>query len=111
MKEKPSGEPIPHSQPPTAQEPEMPSANTLGDRLRRLRLAAGLGQQELAERASIAAGTVSMVERGRASVDDRTIAALAQVLDVDPSYFVRQGLEPASFTPHDRHRVVQGRSV
>ncbi|MBT9605861.1 ImmA/IrrE family metallo-endopeptidase [Microbacterium sp.] len=80
----------------------MPSANTLGDRLRRLRLASGLGQQDLAERARIAAGTVSMVERGRASVDSRTIDALAQVLDVDPDYFARAGLEPRSSTPQLR---------
>lgn len=80
----------------------MPSLNTLGDRLRRIRLASGLGQQELAERAGIAAGTVSMAERGRAFIDDRTLAALAQVLDVDPSYFAHPGPEPESSTPQLR---------
>jgi Zn-dependent peptidase ImmA (M78 family)/transcriptional regulator with XRE-family HTH domain len=80
----------------------MPSSNYLGERLRRLRLASGLGQQELAERANIAAGTVSMVERGRATIDEGALQALAQVLDVAPGYFTRTAGEPRSTHPQLR---------
>lgn len=80
----------------------MPVSSDLGERLRRLRLASGLGQQELAERAKIAAGTVSMVERGRVPIDDRTLEALAQVLDVTPVYFTRFAEKPRSTHPQLR---------
>lgn len=80
----------------------MPTSKNLGERLRRLRLASGLGQQELADHASIAAGTISMVERGRAPIDDRALEVLAQVLDVAPEYFTRDGEEPRSTHPQLR---------
>jgi Zn-dependent peptidase ImmA (M78 family)/DNA-binding XRE family transcriptional regulator len=80
----------------------MPASNDLGERLRRLRLASGLGQQELALRASVAAGTISMVERGRAPIDDRALYAIAQVLDVAPTYFTRVVEEPRSTHPQLR---------
>ena len=65
------------------------STNTTGERLLRLRLGAGIGQLELADRASVAAGTISMVERGHAMLDLRSLAAVAEVLDVSPEYLGR----------------------
>lgn len=79
----------------------MPDNNT-GERLLRLRLGAGLGQLELAERANIAAGTISMVERGHAMLDARAIVAVAQVLDVTPEYLARPRKELGSSTPQLR---------
>lgn len=76
--------------------------DTPGARLLRLRLGAGLGQQDLADAASVAAGTISMVERGKAWLDPRAMTAIAQVLDVAPEYFVRPGSEPSSTTPQLR---------
>lgn len=74
----------------------------IGERLLRLRLGAGLGQQELAERAQVAAGTISMVERGRAVLDPRTVRALAEVLDVSPEYLTLPRAELATTTPQLR---------
>lgn len=79
----------------------MPEDNT-GQRLLRLRLSAGIGQIELAERASVAAGTISMVERGHAVLDPRALAAVAEVLDVTPEYLSRTRTEFASTTPQLR---------
>jgi Zn-dependent peptidase ImmA (M78 family)/transcriptional regulator with XRE-family HTH domain len=79
----------------------MPDNNT-GERLLRLRLSAGIGQIELAERANIAAGTISMVERGHAVLDLRAMIAVAEVLDVSPEYLSRSRPEFAATTPQLR---------
>lgn len=73
-----------------------------GVRLLRLRLSAGLGQQELAEAASVAAGTISMVERGKSWLEPRAMTAIAEVLDVAPDYFARPGAELSASTPQLR---------
>lgn len=78
------------------------NAPNIGDRLLRLRLGAGLGQQELAERAQVAAGTISMVERGRAVLDPRMVRAIAEVLDVTPEYLTLAKAELAATTPQLR---------
>lgn len=56
----------------------------LSTSLKRLRLAAGLTQEELAERAGISARTVSDIERGlRAGIHHDTARRLASVLNLD----------------------------
>lgn len=79
----------------------MPDSTT-GERLLRLRLGAGLGQTELAERAGVAAGMISMVERGRAVLDPRALASVAMVLDVSPEYLGRRRAEVHATTPQLR---------
>ncbi|ANG84650.1 helix-turn-helix domain-containing protein [Microbacterium aurantiacum] len=74
----------------------------VGDRLLRLRLGNGLGQQELAERAGIAAGSISMAERNLSWLDPRALDAVSAVLDVSPAYFHRPGAEPTFTTPQLR---------
>ena len=60
------------------------SGEELGDLLRRFRTAAGLTQEELAERAAISARTVSDIERGlRNMVYRETAKRLAEALDLE----------------------------
>lgn len=54
--------------------------DTLGARVRRLRLAAGLSQEKLAERLDMDVGAVSQIERGRREPSMGTLRALCQVL-------------------------------
>ncbi|RKR76368.1 helix-turn-helix domain-containing protein [Frondihabitans australicus] len=69
---------------------ESPSAvATLGERVRRLRLAAGLTQTDLAARAGMASGAISMIENGRFDADADDIASLSDVLDCDPAYLLK----------------------
>ena len=64
----------------------MPSSLPIGDAVRRLRLALGLSQSELAERSGIATGVMSMVENNRVSATSEMIEVLAEVLDCSPTY-------------------------
>ena len=52
----------------------------LGRRIRARRVAAGLSQEQLAERASVTSVYVSMIERGRANVSIRIMNRLAAAL-------------------------------
>ena len=74
----------------------------VGQKIRRLRLGLGLSQNELAERANIAAGTVSMVETGRMDVDDVTLSFLATVLDCSITYLEEDDAELSFGTPQLR---------
>ena len=65
-----------------------PTGSRLGDRLRSLRLAAGLTQTELAgERFS--KEYVSQIERGKTRPTPETIDWLAERLGVDPGFLAR----------------------
>lgn len=60
----------------------------VGERLRRLRLAAGFSQRELSERAGVHHSRVSRIEAGWVECPDaQTRHALASVLRCDPSAF------------------------
>ncbi|HEX6491637.1 MAG TPA: tetratricopeptide repeat protein [Gaiellaceae bacterium] len=66
----------------------VPSGNRLGERLRQLRVAAGMTQTELAgERFS--KEYVSQIERGKTRPTQETVEWLAQKLGVDPSFLER----------------------
>ena len=67
--------------PPKAQ----PAGARLGDRVRALRIAAGLTQAQLAEE-RFSKEYISQIERGKTRPTEATIAWLAQRLDVDPSF-------------------------
>lgn len=58
---------------------------SFGDRLRRLRLAAGLTQDELAERAAVSARSISDFERGLHRPRRDTLALLADALRLPPA--------------------------
>lgn len=59
-------------------------AARFGRNLRRLRLAAGLSQEELAARSGLHRTYVSSVERGNRNVSLENIVALATALKCDP---------------------------
>jgi excisionase family DNA binding protein len=59
-----------------------------GARLRELRLAAGLSQQDLSARSGLTHELISQLETGRRSPKARTVWSLARVLQVAPQEFV-----------------------
>lgn len=71
-------------------------AEAFGGRLRELREAAGLTQQQLAERANVSARAVAQWEQGSREPGWSSILALAQALDVTCEAFTR---EPAERPP------------
>lgn len=71
--------------------PTPKSSSPVPTNLRRLRLAAGLTQEQLAEAADVTDATISRIERGRFSPSHDLLERLAQGLGVDPSDLVRKG--------------------
>jgi Zn-dependent peptidase ImmA (M78 family)/transcriptional regulator with XRE-family HTH domain len=61
-------------------------AREAGERVRRLRLATGLGQVAFAERLGIAAGSVSKLENGRMPITDGLLESVALALDCTPGF-------------------------
>jgi transcriptional regulator with XRE-family HTH domain len=62
----------------------------LGQNLRRLRLAAGLSQEELADRCGLHRTNIGAVERGERNVTLRTLERIAVALGVDPLDLLRK---------------------
>lgn len=70
-----------------------------GERVRRLRLAQGLGQVDLAERVGLTSGSISMLENGRLALDDDLAHRLARALDCEASFFARGEFEGNATRP------------
>ncbi|MDL9978597.1 helix-turn-helix domain-containing protein [Microbacterium sp. ASV49] len=64
----------------------MSDSEPVGEPVRRLRIALGMSQTELAERAGVSAGAMSMIETNRLSATSEVIESLADVLDCTPAY-------------------------
>jgi Zn-dependent peptidase ImmA (M78 family)/DNA-binding Xre family transcriptional regulator len=77
----------------------MITKSLVGERVRRLRVALGLGQSELALQAGMSAGALSMLENGRWPVDESQLSALADVLDCAPGYLMATGADPLATRP------------
>ena len=77
----------------------MITKSLIGERVRRLRVALGLGQSELALQAGMSAGALSMLENGRWPVDESQLFALAGVLDCTPGYLMATGADPLTTRP------------
>jgi Zn-dependent peptidase ImmA (M78 family)/transcriptional regulator with XRE-family HTH domain len=75
------------------------SQAAVGERVRRLRVAVGLGQVELAQALGLASGAVSMLENGRMPLEESLVDALAKTFDCSPAYFTHQGGEPLVTRP------------
>ncbi len=73
-------------------------ARTLGERVRRLRLVAGLGQVEFAERVGIATGSVSKLENGQTAVSESLLDVIGRVLNCSPRFL----LAPVELVPSSR---------
>jgi transcriptional regulator with XRE-family HTH domain len=82
------------------------SAKWFAGRLRELRLAAGLSQRELAERAGIDKDSLSRLERDLWQPTWETVLALCQALGVDCTAFTMQPAEHAK--PRGRGRPRKG---
>lgn len=88
---------MPHMGRPSSPPPER--AGALGANVRRLRLARGLTQQQLAAASGLSRSTIAAVELGKyPSADSSTIAALAAGLGVSPQQLVESSVEVASVT-------------
>lgn len=66
-----------------------------GTNLRRCRLAAGLSQEEVAERMDVDRAHVSSMERGQQNVTLSTLGFVAQALKIDPAALLAPTLETA----------------
>lgn len=62
----------------------MAESETIGARIRRHRLDAGMTQRDLATRASVGVPHISKVESDRESPSDELLRRLASVFEVDP---------------------------
>ena len=67
----------------------------LGKRLRALRKARGLTQQELGELLGVSTSAVGMYEQGRRAPDHRTLAELCRLFQVPADYFLLEEVQPA----------------
>ncbi len=79
-----------------------------GDRLKQIRKALGMTQQQLAERLGVGKAALSMIETGRASLTSRNRNILVQELNINPDY-LESGSEPMFNAEPDltayRHRT------
>lgn len=67
-----------------------PASTTIGENLRRLRQARGFTQEQLAEASGVSRPTITNIEIGKsAAPSSKTLATLAQALNVDPSELSR----------------------
>jgi len=66
----------------------VPDQGNFGSRLRQLRLAAGLSQQELARKANLTQQAISQVERGGSQPNWDTVCRLAGALRITPTAFL-----------------------
>lgn len=71
----------------------------IGARVRRLRIAAGVGQVNLAEQVGLASGAISMLENGRYPADKVLLDKLARALDCSPQHFTALHREPLVSPP------------
>jgi transcriptional regulator with XRE-family HTH domain len=77
---------------------------TMGERIRMLRLARGLSQQQLADRLGVTTGAVSQWESSSTeNIKLRTFLELCEVLVVTPHYLV---LGQSAATPQPPKRLV-----
>jgi transcriptional regulator with XRE-family HTH domain len=81
----------------------------LGERVRRLRMARGLSQTELAVDVAIPLPNLNRIERGRQSIYIERLADLAQVLETSTDYLL--GLTDDSTPPKKRPRPRTAASV
>ena len=96
--------------------PDEPAAvdrivNSIGPRLRELRLQHSLSLQQLAERAGVSAAAIHKIERNGMVPTITTLLKLAEAFDRPVGYFVdeeAEGAGPVAFTPASARAAVRG---
>ncbi|MBW4093653.1 MAG: helix-turn-helix transcriptional regulator [Proteobacteria bacterium] len=81
-----------------------------GTNLRRCRLAAGLSQEEVAERMGVDRAHVSSMERGQQNVTLSTLGFVAQALKIDPAALLAPTSETAA-EPNAARKVAPRRRL
>ena len=77
-----------------------------GERIRNLRLARDLTQEELAERADLTKGFISVLERDQTSISVDSLDQILKVLNIKISDFFREIDQPqVVYTPDDRTSI------
>lgn len=71
----------------------------VGERVRRLRTARGLSQEDLAQATRVASGTVSMLENGRHALEPQLMRFVADALHCTFEYLIAARDEPLSTKP------------
>ncbi len=80
----------------------------IGERIRNLRLASNLTQEELAERADLAKSFISQLERDQMSISVENLLELLSVLNVKPAdFFVEEVEEKVVFRADDRTPLLE----
>lgn len=79
----------------------------IGERIRNLRLASSLTQEELAERADLAKSFISQLERDQVSVAVDNLLQILTVLNITPSEFFREEFhEKVVYSAEERTALV-----
>jgi transcriptional regulator with XRE-family HTH domain len=80
----------------------------LGDRIRNLRLARDLTQEELAERADLTKGFISLLERDQTSISVDSLDQILKVLNIRITDFFRE-IDPLRvvYGPEDRTAIAE----
>lgn len=74
----------------------MPTSETIGQRIKRERLASNMTQRDLANRVGVGVPHVSKAEAGRENPSDELLRKLASVfkIDADEPFLVARGRQP-----------------
>jgi len=79
----------------------------VGERIRNLRLASNLTQEELAERADLAKSFISQLERDQVSIAVDNLLQILTVLNITPAEFFREEVrEKVVYSAEDRTALV-----
>jgi transcriptional regulator with XRE-family HTH domain len=87
------------------------AVNSIGERLRSLRQARGLGVRELARRVGVTPSLLSQMERGSVNPSVMTLFQLAEALDTSTDYFFGEGRTPGGQPEPVVHRDERARLV
>ena len=71
----------------------------VGQRIRRLRHVAGIGQADFAEMVGIASGSVSKLENGRMPLSQELLSKVAASLSCTPDFLIHAGRTSSDDTP------------
>lgn len=79
----------------------------IGERIRNLRLASGLTQEELADRADLTKGFISQLERDQTSISVDSLLQILKVLNVDVTDFFRETTRKITYDAQDRTALME----